>query len=407
MPNHTPRKIPFQQRIKYSILGAVASVAFVLIPAYALVANINPAQFQMMIAQQVQQVQNSLQQITLAKAIDKAQQELMNKLYEKANTLTAGLQGKLNSAVSDKLNSITGGPVGRLLGNAGLSLNNVVGPNVAGHIDPATTQRQMSELGAIKNPVDAIATSTKIMLENQMHDRLNVTSMLDEKPASGTCTTSSNCTILTLLREHDAIALSDLQKVNVGAVAYQVTQKGSWDEAVLKKVYSLTGESTLNLLSFLTPAQAIPLGFERNAQTASNLEKSMWLSQVMVGAKNDAQFLAKEMQDKQGGDTAGQVDAMAKIAKVQLARGAIMNVHNENLHNSLNAQFRACVVRPDAQDRVGATQEQQLVHIQSLLRCSNMIQLQQRQQELENQRLLGTMLLTLLDLYAVQEPGKR
>ena len=113
------------------------------------------------------------------------------------------------------------------------------------------------------------------------------------------------------------------------------------------------------------------------------------------------------MQNKSYGDSASQMDAMSKIAKVQLARGAIMNVHNEDLHNSLNSQFRACVVRPDAQDRVGATQEQQLVHIQSLMRCNNMILLQMRQQELESQRLYGAMLLTLIDLYAVQEPGKR
>ena len=131
----------------------------------------------------------------------------------------------------------------------------------------------------------------------------------------------------------------------------------------------------------------------------------MWLSQVMVGAKNDVQFLSDMAIT--AANTSGQLDAMAKLAKVQLARSAIMNVHNENLHNSLNSQFRACVVRPDVQDRVGATQEQQLVHIQSLLRCGNMIQLQQRQQELETQRLLGTMLLTLIDLYAVQEPGAK
>ena len=164
MPPHT-RKIPLHQRIKYSVLGVLVSIGFVLIPAYAVVAFIDQTQFLQMIAQQKAQVVNSLEQITLAKAIDKAQQELTNKLYEKANTLTAGLQGKLNSAVSDNLNSIAGGPVGKLLGNTGLTLGNVAGAHVPGHIDPATTQRQMGELAAIKNPVDAIATAAKITLE--------------------------------------------------------------------------------------------------------------------------------------------------------------------------------------------------------------------------------------------------
>ncbi len=407
MPNHTPRKIPLHQRIKYSILGAVASVAFVLIPAYALVANINPAQFQAMIAQQVQQVENSLRQITLAKAIDQAQQELMNKLYEKANTLTAGLQGKLNSAVSDKLNSIAGGPVGKLLGNAGLTLGNVAGANVPGHIDPATTQRQMGELAAIKNPVDAIATAAKITLENQMHDRLNVTSMLDEKPASGNCTTTtSNCTILTLLREQDAKSVNELQMANVNAMGAQLSVSGPWDAVLLKNVYALAGKSDKEVVAFLTPSNSIPLGYDKNAETALTLQKSRWLSQVIVGTKNDMQFITESELPKDGSSDAAQVATMSKMAKTQLARGAIMNVNNDAMHTAMNSTFRACVVRPDAQDRVGATQEQQLVHLQSLQRCTNMILLQLRQQEMESQRIQGAMLLTLLDLYAVQEPGK-
>lgn len=343
----------------------------------------------------------------LQKQIDKAQQDLQNKLYEKANTIAGDLQGKLNNSVGNKLGSITNGAVGKLLGNAGISLNNVAGPGIAGHVDPAKTDQQIKDLLKSKNPLDAITAQTELMLSNQLHDRLNVTSMLDEKPASGTCRTApgDKCTILTALREQDAVAMEDLQRVNIAAVGFQVDRQGTWDTAVLQKVYSITGKESRNVLAFLTPSHSIPLGFDRNANSASNLEKSMWLSQVMVGAKNDAQFLSATVVSAE--TTAAQLDAMAKIAKVQLARSAIMNVHNENLHNSLNSQFRACVVRPDAQDRVGATQEQQLVHIQSLLRCGNMIQLQQRQQDLETQRLLGTILLTLLDLYAVQEPGKR
>ncbi len=406
MPNHTPRKIPLHQRIKYSVLGAVASVAFMLIPAYALVANINPAQFQAMIAQQVQQVENSLRQITLAKAIDQAQQELMNKLYEKANTLTAGLQGKLNSAVSDNLNSIAGGPVGKLLGNTGLTLGNVAGAHVPGHIDPAKTQRQMGELAAIKNPVDAIATAAKITLENQMHDRLNVTSMLDEKPASGNCTTSSNCTILTRLREMDAVSLNSLQATNVLAIGEYVLQGNKFNSNIISNFYEVAGTRKENsgtahsnaLFKALTPSPSIPLGYDRTRE-AADLNKSRWLSHVLIGQKNDVNLLLKAIEL---GEETQQVDALSKIAKMQIARSAIMNVHNPDQHNALNAQFRTCVVRPDAQDRVGATQEQQLVHIQSLLRCSNMIQLQSRQQEMETQRLLGTMLLTLLDLYATQ-----
>ena len=414
MTNNTLKKIPFLQKIRYSIVGAIASVAFVLIPAYAVVAVVEATQFNAMIAQMVNQVKNSADQITLAKAqellmkeIDKAQQKLLNDLHAKANTLADGLKGKLQNAVTDKLGVITGGPVGKLLTNAGLSMNNVSGPGVAGHIDPKITERQLTEVAAVKNPVDAIATQTKIMLENQLHDRFNVSSVLNEKPASGNCTTTStNCTILTRLREYDAVALNNLQKINFGAIRSQVEQEASWAATLLQDTYKLVGTTTINVLAFLTPSQSIALGFEPNPATAANLEKSALLAQIMIGAKNDAPFLAKQAQDNLGGDAAKQLNAMSKIAKVQLARGAIMNVHNEAQQASFNAQFRACVVRPDPQDSIAATAEQQLVNIQSLLRCGNMIQLQQRQQDLETQRLLGTMLLTLLDLYAVQEPGK-
>lgn len=351
-------------------------------------------------------------QQTLAKSIDQAQQELQNKLAEKANTLAAGLQSKITSAVSDKLGAITNGAVGKLMSNAGVTMANVAGPGVPGHVDPATTQKQMAELATIKNPVDAIAAQTKFQLENQLHDRLNVTSMLDEKPGAGTCKSApgDKCTILIALREQDAIAMEDLQSVSLAAVGFQLSRGSSFEKAILDEVYVQAGTTTKEpdtskVVTFLTPSHSIPLGFERNPKTAADLRKSMWLSQVMVGAKNDVQFLSDMAVS--ASDTAGQLDAMAKLAKVQLARSAIMNVHNENLHNSLNSQFRACVVRPDAQDRIGATQEQQLVHIQSLLRCGNMIHLQQRQQDMETQRLLGTMLLTLLDLYAVQEPGAK
>lgn len=392
------------RKLNHMMVGGAIAMAVLVAPvAWAALLDV----FNYKVGVAIQKAELLAQQ-ALMKAIDQAQQKLQQTLYDKANTIATTIQGKLGTAVQDRLGTITGGPVGQVLGNAGLTIGDVTGPNAIGHVDPATTKAQMGAISKAKNPLDAITEQTRITLENQLHDRLNVTSVLDEKPVKGTCTTTTkNCTILTLLREQDAIALTSLQKVNLAAVGYQVTQKGSWDEAVLSKIYSITGTDTINVLSFLTPSNAIPLGFERNAATAANLEKSMWLSQVMVGAKNDAQFLAKEMQNKSYGDSASQMDAMSKIAKVQLARGAIMNVHNEDLHNSLNSQFRACVVRPDAQDRVGATQEQQLVHIQSLMRCNNMILLQMRQQELESQRLYGAMLLTLIDLYAVQEPGKR
>ena len=341
-------------------------------------------------------------------AIDKAQQQLMQKIADEANKLTSGMQNKLNNAISGELNKITNGQVGKLMQNAGISLSTIDG--TPGKVNTQQVKQQVQSLIGIDNVPGQIAAQTQIMLQNQMSDRLNVTSMLDEKPASGSCTTAQGdkCTILTRLREMDAVALNDLQRQNIAAIGLQIsTGGGTWTTNLLQNVYSNAGTNmkdpdTVKLVQFLTPSHSIPLGYER-AKDAADLTKSMWIANTIIGSKNDVQFLTAGLSNR---DEKQQVDAVSKVAKIQIARSAIMNVHNPALQTSLNAQFRACVVRPDAQDRIGATQEQQLVHIQSLMRCNNMILLQTRQQELETQRLLGTMLLTLLDLYAVQQPSK-
>ena len=338
-------------------------------------------------------------------AIDKAQQQLMQKIADEANKLTSGMQNKLNNAISGELNKITNGQVGKLMQNAGISLSTIDG--TPGKVNTQQVKQQVQSLIGIDNVPGQIAAQTQIMLQNQMSDRLNVTSMLDEKPASGSCTTAQGdkCTILTRLREMDAVALNSLQVTNVIAVGEYVKQGSKFNGNLVSNFYEIAGtsKSAANpdltaLFKALTPSPSIPLGYERS-NDASDLNKSRWLSHVLVGQKNDVNMLLNAINL---GQETQQVDALSKLAKIQIARSAIMNVHNPDMHNALNAQFRACVVRPDAQDRIGATQEQQLVHIQSLLRCNNMIQWQSRQQEMENQRLLGTMLLTLLDLYAAQ-----
>ena len=336
-------------------------------------------------------------------AIDKAQQQLMQKIADEANKLTSGMQNKLNNAISGELNKITNGQVGKLMQNAGISLSTIDG--TPGKVNTQQVKQQVQSLIGIDNVPGQIAAQTQIMLQNQMSDRLNVTSMLDEKPASGSCTTAQGdkCTILTRLREMDAVALNSLQATNVLSVGEYVRQGNKFNGNIISNFYEIAGTTKSNpnataLFKALTPSPSIPLGYERSAD-AADLNKSRWLSHVLVGQKNDVNLLLNAVAL---GEETQQVDALSKLAKMQIARAAIMNVHNPDLHNALNGQVRACVVRPDAQDRIGATQEQQLVHIQSLLRCNNLIQLQSRQQELESQRLLGTMLLTLLDLYAAQ-----
>jgi len=160
------------------------------------------------------------------------------------------------------------------------------------------------------------------------------------------------------------------------------------------------------VLNFLTPENSIPLGYDKDLTVTHNLERARILSDVIAGSKNDINIMARTDLSKLGRDDASQVDAMSKLAKVQLARNAIINVHNEQLHDTLNSQFKACVARPDNQDVVGNSLEQHMVALQSLQRCTNLALLQMQQRELEAQRLQGAILLTLLDIYAVQAPQK-
>ena len=268
-------------------------------------------------------------------------------------------------------------------------------------------EKDVKDLKSNTNPTDAIAAQTALMIKNQISDRMSVSSMLDEKP-NGTCTSTSadKCTVLMILREQDARSLNALFKENISAARSEVEgQKGSWSTTVLKALQAKVGNSDAKLLQYLTIPPALPIGFEADAQSNQQLADARLLSFVLVGSKNDLQFAASSILDVNNKDNSlEQMNAISKIAKIQLARNAILNVNNEQTRASFNAQFRACVVRPDIRDTVGSTQEQHLVNIQSLLRCNNLILLQARQQEMESQRLQAITLLTLLDLYAVQEP---
>ena len=394
---------PWHKKLKYSTIGALVAASVALSPvAYALMAVVNPADLAAMTAA-MQKIETEIRQ--------KFEKELQERLAKEANKITGDLQGKLNNAISGEVNKITNGQIGKLMQNAGINLSNIDG--APGKVNTTKIGQQVKSLAGIDNIAGQVAAQTQIMLQNQLNDRLNVTSMLDEKPASGDCVSPSakgdKCTILTRLREMDAMALNDLQRQNIAALGLQVAMKGPWATNVLANAYKSAGTSIKGapdiqlLISFLTPSHSIPLGYERNENSTLNLSKAMWLSNVMIGAKNDVQFLTSTLSNR---DEKQQLDAMSKIAKTQLARSAMMNMNNESTQAAMNAQFRACVVRPDAQDRIGATQEQQLVHLQSLQRCTNMILLQSRQQSMEELRIQGAILSTLLDLYAVQQPAK-
>lgn len=329
--------------------------------------------------------------------IDRTLRELSRLNSDALNMASRAVQNATRDAQS--------GAVSRALQQNGTSYSNI--NNTIGHISTDYASQQFDSIKQAKNVLDAVTMQTSITLENQLRDRLNVGSFLDEKPANGQCTTiaADKCTVLKLLREKEAVSLQTLhnQSIFSGNLASEIGSQ--WQAYLIESVKS-KGTSKEQLVSFLTAENAIPLGYDKNQDPSKthNLSRARLLADVIAGSKNDLNILAFSDLRQMNQDSSFQIDAMSRLAKVQLAKTAIMNVHNDQLHDAMNNQFKACIGRPDAQDTVGGTTEQHLVQIQALLRCNNLISMQSQQRELEAQRLQGAILLTLLDIYAVQAP---
>ncbi len=329
--------------------------------------------------------------------IDRTLRELSRLNSDALNMASRAVQNATRDAQS--------GAVSRALQQNGTSYSNI--NNTIGHISTDYASQQFDSIKQAKNVLDAVTMQTSITLENQLRDRLNVGSFLDEKPANGQCTTiaADKCTVLKLLREKEAVSLQKLHNQAIFSGNLYAEIGSQWQAYLLDNVKT-AGTSKEQIVGFLTAENSIPLGYDKSQDQTKvhNLSRARLLADVIAGTKNDINILAIDEMRGMNQDLAPQLDAMSRLAKVQLAKTAIMNVHNDQLHDAMNNQFKACVGRPDAQDTVGGTSEQHLVQIQALLRCNNLIAMQSQQRELESQRLQGAILLTLLDIYAVQAP---
>jgi len=344
-----------------------------------------------------------------------AQMEAMYEIAEFENTINSVITTNANQLMTQTFSVIQANEVGAAIARTGLDLQTLSnrGP---GKTPVTTTQNQINSAANntnIKNPLDAITFQTVTMLQNQAQDRLNVLSFLDSKPSSANCISLPNnpekCTILISLREKEAIAFNDIYLRSLAPVLSQSQNK---TDELLAQVYKEAGvtnntgarEETRRVLTYLTMPNST-IGFDRNAASAPDTNRANTIASVITGSKNQLDIMARSVLGQNENFAQKQLDAFSKIAKVQLARSVMLNAHSDAMHTALNAQFRACVGRPDIVDQVGASEEQHLVNIQALLRCNNLMLLQQRQQEAENQRIQASILLTLLDIYAVQAPG--
>lgn len=102
------------------------------------------------------------------------------KIFQLSNQLNSALAGRLPQATQQTMNKVLGGGLSDTLSCSGTTMAEIDGK--PGKVNAREVNEQTTGLKEVDNPVDAITKQTELQLQNQMRDRLNVSSLLDEKP---------------------------------------------------------------------------------------------------------------------------------------------------------------------------------------------------------------------------------
>jgi hypothetical protein len=272
------------------------------------------------------------------------------------------------------------------------------------------TAAEIASMQGLDNPTAAIVQQTTLDLQHRQVDSMNVVSYFDQ-PVSGAfpCKTQAKCTIIMALQESNAAHVDRLQKEVVERGQYWLQEKKDGNVAIADAFYNNvwtaglpagTDKTTVSpsvFAKFLSPAPMIPVAFshDENRGALTVLQGSV-LADVLLGV-NEMIEISKYSETIDSNAKATQSKIMTRFARAQLARAAMVAVTSRELSDAMNSEFRACVVRPNQTDAIGASVQQHLVNVQYLLRCSNMSLLHMRRIQMEQSRLLATMLATMLD----------
>jgi hypothetical protein len=261
-----------------------------------------------------------------------------------------------------------------------------------------------------ESPTAAIVHQTKLSLELRDRDSINVVSFFDQQVGGNfQCRTQPKCTILMALQENNASHIDNLQKQTVDRGQYWLQQKqksGSIADNFYDNVWMFGLKKDINkaptavmseFSKFLSPAPMIPVAFSHDeARGSLTVEQSSVLADVLLGM-NEMMAITDYAESTDANARENQARIMTRFARAQLARAAMVAITSRELSDSMNSEFRACVVRPNQTDSLSATVQQHLVNIQYLMRCNNLSLLHMRRIQMEQSRLLATMLATMLD----------
>lgn len=250
----------------------------------------------------------------------------------------------------------------------------------------------------------AVAANQKVRLDEQA----NLAVYLDSAVGTVPCKGGGTCTILKYLQEQVATQVDTLQKDVVDAGAYwldpanKMAAPSRFNDMIYKIGFSdKIGKDPQAVSGFLSPAPMVPAGFEPDySKGALTPARAKVLGDALVGLSDFRSYMdSNDLRAAPSGRIV-QAKIMTRFARMQLARHAIMQVNHKSVSDAMNVEFKACVIRPNKDDALKAHENQHLVNIQQLLKCTNLSLMHLRRIQMEQSRLLGAMLATQLDQWA-------
>ena len=361
----------------------------------------------------INQAVTQMESMTIQKLTSSLIDKTIDFVGKKVDDMTSSLMNNFTDNFT-KFNKLTEGAADKLMGelaNAGKLKLGANGQAAEGDglSKPDQIANDLMGLKNSKTVPDMLLGIAQKEQKIRLDEQANLAVYLDSAVGNVPCKQGAGrCTILKYLQEQVAGQVDKLQSDVVDAGAFWIDPKTKMSSPTLfsSAIYNIgftdkTGKDPKSISSFLSPAPMIPAGFEPDyTKGALTPERAKVLGDALVGLSDFRDYMnAEEFRTTPGGRIV-QAKIMTRFARMQLARHAIMQVNHKSVSDAMNVEFKACVIRPNKEDAIGAHPNQHLVNIQQLLKCNNLSLMHMRRIQMEQSRLMGAMLATLLDQWA-------
>ncbi len=280
----------------------------------------------------------------------------------------------------------------------------------SGKSKPADINKVITDMTSKgKSIPDTLIELAKAEQQIRLNEQADLSVYLDAAIGTVPCKLAGKCTILKYLQEQVANQVDTLQKdvVTQGAIWIDPNVRGAAASKFHSQIFlkgflnDPEGQNPQAISSFLSPAPMVPAGFEPDyTKGALTPERAQILGDTLVGLNDLSALIERKRSLNTPGSATIQSKILTRFARTQLARHAIMQVNHKSISDAMNVEFKACVIRPTIEDTVNMPTNQHLVNIEQLLKCNNLSLMHVRRLQMEQSRLLATMLATMLDQWA-------